>query len=147
MDMRREMREKVHAIINKYGSETILYVIVGGLTTLVNYAAFTIFINVFGVDLASSSIIGIGISILFAYVMNKRFVFRSKCRTRAELGLEFLKFTGSRVLTSLIEHYGLLFLVFKLGQHQQVAKIEAIVVVIILNYIISKFIVFSKTKK
>ena len=141
------MRSKFEKLYAKFGREAIAYVVAGTLTTAVNYALFTLFTSVFRVDIEISDIIAISVSILFAFFANKYFVFRSKCNTKFEAVLEFTKFIASRVVSMLVEHYGLLFFIRVFSQRSSVAKIEAMVFAIILNYFLSKLLVFNKKNK
>ena len=79
------------------------YIIVGGCTTLVNLITFTLMRGLFNINVNISNIISIIISILFAYITNKIFVFESHCLTIKELLSELFKFFGARLLTMVIE--------------------------------------------
>lgn len=120
------------------------YIIVGGCTTLVNLITFTVMRGLFNINVNISNVVSIIISILFAYVTNKVFVFESHCLTIKELLSELSKFFGARLLTMIIEVGGVFLLYDIIGQNEFVAKIEIQVIVLIANYIISKFFVFSK---
>ena len=100
--------------------------------------------NAWIVNVNISNVVSIIISILFAYVTNKVFVFESHCLTIKELLSELSKFFGARLLTMVIEVGGVFLLYDIIGQSEFVAKIEIQVIVLIANYIISKFFVFSK---
>ena len=126
------------------GGETVRYVIVGGLTTLVSYGLFELLWGVIGVDVTVSNVTSIIIAIIFAYVMNKLVVFRRRCDSLEELALEFLKFAGSRLFTMAIE-VGAVYIFYNiLGFNARLVKISAQIIVIILNYAISKAIVFKR---
>ena len=100
--------------------------------------------GLFNINVNISNIISIIISILFAYITNKIFVFESHCLTIKELLSELFKFFGARLLTMVIEVGGVFLLYDIIGQNEFVAKVEIQVIVLIANYIISKFFVFSK---
>jgi putative flippase GtrA len=120
--------------------------IVGGCTTFVNFALFTLLTEFLHYDVTVSNVISIAVSILFAYVTNKLFVFHNHCKHKADLMLEFSKFIGSRLTTMAVEVGGVLLFVNVLGQDSMIGKIETQVVVIAGNYFISKFLVFRKNK-
>ena len=126
------------------GGETIRYVIVGGLTTLVNFCIFALMTKIMNIDVTVSNVTSISVSILFAYVTNKLFVFRQRGKTGIVLFLEFLKFVGSRLFTMALEiGVVLLFVeVFKLDE--LVGKLASMFLVVIANYVISKAFVFRK---
>ena len=129
------------------GGETVRYVIIGGMTTLVNLGLFELLHRVLGVDVTVSNVTSIITSIIFAYFANKLVVFRWHCDTKKELALEFIKFVGSRAFTFFLE-VGAVYLFHNiLGFDATLVKVVATVIVIILNYLISKIIVFRKTKE
>jgi len=128
------------------GSETIRYIFVGALTTLVNFGIFELLCNVIGIGVTISNVTAIFISIVFAYVANKLVVFRQHSDSVFSLVLEFFKFVGSRLFTMALE-VGAVELFYKvLEQDARLGKIAAQILVIVVNYLISKFIVFRKKK-
>jgi len=124
------------------GAESIRYLVVGALTTFVNFGIFELLHSVLGVPVTISNITSISISIIFAYVANKLVVFRRRSDSVASLVLEFCKFVGSRLFTMALE-VGAVFLFHDiLAYDARLGKIAAQVLVIITNYFISKVIVF-----
>lgn len=143
--------------------ETILYLIFGVLTTLVNYVLFwlglklfteryTLIINVFCFLAAAT----------FAYVTNKLFVFESKSWRMSVLKKEIPAFFAARIFSFGLEEFGLWLckdvfrvgryeLVLRLGSHRlsvggiMIAKIVLSVVVVLLNYVFSKLYIFRKS--
>ena len=142
------MRNLLEKILKKIGgnvAEAIRYVIAGGLTTIVNLGTYYIFYNILGWDITLSNILSIILSILFAYVVNKIIVFRSHCSDVKTLFKEFCKFVGGRLLMMAVEIGGVYLLVNILKLHPMFGKICTQVIVIIGNYIVSKFLVFKHT--
>lgn len=144
-------------IIEKY-KEIITYVIFGVLTTVVNFAAFWLFTRILGdkLYLVNNAIAWI-ISVVFAYITNKLFVFESKSWNGKVIFKEILEFFLARIFSFLIEEGGLLLLVSLLKfdrfsfeifgfeiTGQLIAKVVLAVIVVILNYFFSKFIIFNK---
>jgi putative flippase GtrA len=124
------------------GGEKIRYLIVGGLTTLVNFSIFVLMHELCGIDETISNLVSIPASILFAYIANKLVVFRQQSESIKYLALEFIKFVGSRLFTMALE-VGIVFLFSNvLEWNATLGKVIAMIVVIILNYVISKVIVF-----
>ena len=76
--------EKIKELYNKY-KEILMYLIFGGLTTLVNIIGYFLLARVCKIDTVVSTVLALIISILFAYVTNKIFVFESKTNTKKEL--------------------------------------------------------------
>ena len=142
------MIEKIKALIVKY-RELIVYVIVGGLTTVVSWGCKFLWGAVFypGVTLpsvAQNTVLNIveNVSgILFAYFPNRKWVFQSK---DPDIGREFLGFVGSRLGTWGLSYVLNLLFVNVLHIDYRIATIIVAVVVVVGNYVISKFLVFKK---
>lgn len=147
-------------LIEKY-KELILYVIFGGLTTLVNFASFKIFNMILGEEhYLISNVIAWFISVIFAYITNKLFVFESRSWRLKIIGKEIFSFFAARVFSFAVEEFGLYALVDLMGfdRYQidifgfvlggkMISKIILAVIVVILNYFFSKLVVFRKKKK
>lgn len=126
--------------------ETILYVIFGVLTTLINIVVSTVLVKVFQVEGNLASTIGIIISILFAYFTNRKMVFNSTAETAKEKWIEFFKFILGRSFTMILEMAGVFLLYTVLGVEYVITKITITVIVVILNFFISKFFAFKNKK-
>lgn len=127
---------------NKY-KEVLLYLLFGGLTTIVNILTFYIFRKL-NVELYISNIIAWIISVLFAFITNKLFVFESKNKTKKENIKEITSFFGFRLL-SLVFDMGAMFLLINILKiNDLLSKIFANILVVILNYIFSKLFIFKK---
>ena len=131
--------------------ELILYFIFGVSTTTVNWIIYIFFLLF--LPLAVSNAMAWFLSVLFAFVVNKKYVFESKSTSIKQSIKEIVLFYAARVLSGAIDIFGLPFLIF-LGLDQQIFGIEGAVakailsfIGIMLNYIFSKFIIFRKTGK
>ena len=140
----RKITELFRGRLREIGGETVRYLIAGTMTTLVNYLLFTLMTEVMGIADTVSEVTAVSISILFAYVVNKFFVFRRRCETMGELFFEFVKFISSRLLTMALEVGAFLLFVNVFGQSGQIGKIGSQALAIIANYPLSKLIVFHK---
>lgn len=145
--------EKLMDIICKVVSaEVFFYLLFGVLTTVVNLVTLAIF-NRF-VDIMVSNIIAWVAAVVFAYVTNKLFVFESKSWKPAVLAKEIPSFAGARLLTLGIEELGLLVMIkwlhldvpLTIGPVGGEFIIKGIlaVIVVVLNYIFSKLLIFKK---
>ena len=142
------MIEKIKALCRKH-REILVYLIVGGLTTLVSWAAKFLF-NYFvyggaahpdGVQNTILSVVENAAGIAFAYPTNRKWVFQSKNpNILAEAG----SFVGSRLITMLLGWLLNLLFVNVLGVPMIISTIVASVFVVVGNYIISKLLVFRK---
>ena len=117
------------------------YLIVGGLTTLVSIVSFGLCSKAMNLDLITSNILSWICAVLFAYYTNRLFVFRSKNKNVIK---EFISFTGSRVLTLLLDTGLMVLMVKSMKIDELIAKILVQFIIVIANYIISKLIVFRK---
>ncbi len=145
--------EKIKELIKKFCTkEVILYAIFGVLTTIVNWGTFAFLTKVFvNLDKNIANAIAIIVAVLVAYITNKDLVFHSEAKGFNEKFKEFWKFIAGRALTMLLE-FGLdalLFLIPAVNSSslwQMIVKMFVTVIVIILNFFISKFFAFKKSK-
>ncbi|QWQ39111.1 GtrA family protein [Gemella sp. zg-570] len=121
----------------------INYIFFGVCTTLVNLVAYYILTRS-GMERAVANFISIALSILFAYVVNARYVFNSKAYGFKKIFYELSKFFTSRLFTMAVEILGVELLVW-IGFQDFIGKIFIQFIVIVINYLISKFIVFIKS--
>lgn len=140
--------------------EIIMYLIMGGATTGVNWVVYAIFVSLinsnmtafgFKVNVLISNIIAWILSVIFAYVTNKIFVFESYSWKVSFVLKELILFVSARLVTGIIEILGVPFLV-GLGLNQtvfglegMVSKVLVSVIVVILNYVFSKLFIFKKS--
>lgn len=144
-----KIKQKIKKICTK---EVISYIIFGVLTTLVNIVISFILKAIFNIDGNIASTIGIICSILFAYFTNRKWVFESKAREVKEKVIEFAKFILGRVFTMVVEIIGVYLLndiihmfygIFNDNIAYLTNKCIITVIVIILNFFISKFFAFK----
>lgn len=132
----------VGEIFTKY-KEQILYLVFGVLTTLVNFVVYYLLIAC-SLHYSISNAIAIAISILFAYITNKIYVFESVTKSFREALAEFLRFVGSRIASSIYDMLSMFILISLLSCNELLAKIVTGVIVVILNYILSKKFAFTQ---
>lgn len=140
---------RIKELIKKY-REIISYAIFGGLTTVINWVIYAALSLNEGISITvCNGIAWIG-AVLFAYVTNRIFVFQSKGKGLTALLKEIGLFFGSRIFTGIIEIAGPAFLIC-CGVTQEwfgirgfLAKMITSILVIVLNYILSKLLVFRK---
>ena len=153
------MMKMIKTLFIKY-KEILTYIIFGILTTLVNFFAFWIFTKIFGENLyLVNNAIAWVVGVVFAYVTNKHFVFESKSWDLKLITKEITGFLGARIFSFLLEEGGMFLFVSVLGfgeksltllgitvTGQFIVKILLAVIVVILNYVFSKFIIFKNKK-
>ena len=124
--------------------ELISYGFWGVATTLVNYAVYFLCTRVLTLDPLAANVIAWAVSVAFAYVVNKLFVFSSKSWERSVVLREAWQFVSARLFSGVLETAGIFLFVTLLHFHDSVVKIIAGIVVILLNYVLSKWVVFRK---
>lgn len=134
------MIKKLFGLYDKY-KEIVNYLIAGFLTTLVSIISYNLFR--FVVDYILSTILSWIVAVIFAYFINRVFVFRSKDK---RIIREAAKFIGCRLLTLGFEIVFMYVMIDLLKVNDRIAKIIVQFLVVILNYILSKLIAFRKKK-
>ncbi len=142
------LRKKIWSIYDKF-KELFNYIIVGALTTLVSLVSYFIFSRIMNIEKTIYFILANTLSwilsVAFAYITNKIFVFASKTKNKEAIK-EAIKFVSSRILTYLID-LALMFIFVKLIKiNNDTSKLIVQFVVLVLNYILSKLLVFKKEK-
>lgn len=130
---------------NKY-REVLLYLLFGGLTTLINIIAFY-FLRKVSVSLYTSNVVAWILSVLFAFVTNKVFVFESKNQKLKENIKEVVSFFAFRILSLIFDMAFMYVLVKLLTANEMISKVVSNIFVIILNYLFSKLFIFKKKKE
>ena len=120
----------------------ILYGIFGVTTTIINVVSYALFLFV-GINVQIAFVVSWLLAVIVAYLTNRVWVFNSGAVTKVELLREFISFMIARLATLVVEMVIIWFGVQLLNQDPIVWKIIDNIVVIILNYIISKLIVFK----
>lgn len=134
-------------------SEIFLYLYMGVLTTAVNIISFELIRNMLsGSSMGESMIWKVAeicafiIAVVFAFITNKLFVFKSYSINIMNIFSELGMFVGARLITEGINFFIMWFMIDKKGCDEFTTKVIASVIVIVLNYIFSKFIIFKKKK-
>lgn len=128
---------------NLFTREVILYGVFGILTTIINLAISYLLEN--KINGAIASAIGIIAAIIFAYFTNRKLVFNSEAVGFKENFREFLKFIAGRALTMIIEEGGVILFYNIMKMSFRPVKLSLTIIVIILNFFISKFFAFKHT--
>ncbi len=125
----------------------ILYLLFGALTTLVNIASYWLFAHPLALNTLISTILAWVVSVIFAFFTNKLIVFEARGNGVRRFLYELGAFLLARVATGALDVAIMLVFVDILHLNDIVIKIVSNVVVIILNYIVSKFIIFAKKRR
>lgn len=131
------------SFLNKY-KEILLYLLFGGLTTLVNIVVYLLCDDGFHWGTVASTIIAWFLSVVFAFVTNKLFVFESRSAALKTVFFEAVSFFGCRLFSGVLD-LGIMWLtVDLLHWNNLLMKVLSNILVIILNYIFSKLLIFRK---
>ena len=138
------MVKKIKELYFKY-KEIINYLFFGVLATFVSFATYFIFAKVFKIEEVTSNVISWICAVLFAYFTNKMFVFESKTSEKKELFKEMGKFFLARIISGITCDVGTFALMVKVFHiNDIISKFVTQVMVVIVNYLFSKLIIFKK---
>ncbi len=135
--------------IKQYGEvykEVIRYGVAGVATTVINIVVYKLCYDALGISNVVSNIIAWILSVLFAFVTNKIWVFESKSLKPSVLIKETITFFGCRLATGLLDLAIMYVTVDVMAYNSTLMKCISNVIVIVVNYVASKLIIFSKKK-
>ena len=138
--------DSVFKLFEKY-RDILIYLLFGALTTLVNFLIYFPLYNWISCSAAFSNAIAWVVAVAFAFLTNKPFAFQSNNWSAHILIPELIKFISCRIGSGLIETMSLWLLVDLLNWNGNWVKLAVSVLVVVLNYISSKWIVFNNKKK
>lgn len=127
-----------------WNNPVLKYIFFGGCATLVNLGSYYVLRLTTRLEVNVANTISVCIAILFAYFTNSRFVFESKAVLLKDKFSEFVKFVSARLVTMVIEVGGVWLMVDMLHINDYVSKFLIQFIVLALNYIFSKFLIFTK---
>ena len=133
-------------LMKKY-EELIMYIIVGVCTMIVSLVSYFIMANTLQMYYQAANIISWALAVEFAYVTNKKYVFKSPYTSVQATTKELVSFVSSRVASLLVEILSMFFFVQVCQIDDNIVKLMNQVLVTVLNYIFSKFWVFRKEKQ
>ncbi len=126
--------------------DIVLYIFFGGLTTVVSFVVFWFFVDVIPLDPLIANTISWVLAVAFAFFTNRVWVFNSPTETIPAFLKQLFLFYAGRLLSFGVETIIIWIFITKLGFNDLLIKLAATVIVLILNYIISKVIVFRGEK-
>ena len=125
-------------------TELVAYLFAGVATTVVNYVVYYIATRVFGLTTMPGTWVAWALAVAFGYVVNKIFVFKTHCPDMAALVREAVGFVTMRLMSLGAETVLMFLTVEVLHLNDLVMKLVINIVVIVLNYVFSKLIIFKK---
>ena len=136
------MKKNIEELIRKY-QDVLPYLIFGVLTTVVNIISYWFMAHLLYLGVMVSTVIAWILSVLFAYITNRTWVFHSKTRGTQEIFREIVSFFSCRLATGVIDWGCMLVFVDVLGWWDLGVKVAANITVIVLNYLASKLLIFK----
>jgi putative flippase GtrA len=133
-------------ILFKY-KQFLLYALFGGLTFVVSVMSYGFFCTLLAFNELFSNLLSWILAVSFAFFTNRIWVFQSPTNTSREFFHQLLKFFSSRLATLGVEEIILLLFVTIMHLPNMLVKIAAQIIVIILNYILSKKVIFTSKKE
>lgn len=127
---------------NKY-KEIINYLVFGVLTTVVNFVVYIGLTKGINVNEVLANVIAWIVSVIFAYITNKIYVFESETKSIKEIIKEFISFVACRLFSGILDIGSFYLFVTILKVNDILAKVVVSVLVVILNYIFSKIFIFK----
>ena len=137
------MAEKLKALFHKY-YDILAYLFFGVLTTVVNYLVYLPCCNILGWSAGLSNVVAWAVAVVFAFVTNKPFVFKSHDWSASVAWPEFRNFVGCRLGSGALETAIIFIFCDCLHWDKTWMKLFTSVLVVILNYVASKLLVFKK---
>lgn len=133
----------IKQLYEKY-KDVIPYAFFGVCTTIVNTVVY--YICAYPLDLAviPSTIIAWFFAVLFAYLTNRKWVFHSEAKTRSEIQKEVISFYACRIATGIVDWLCMYVFVDLMHLNDMIIKVGANILVIVLNYVASKLVIFKK---
>ena len=128
-----------HKFVNR---ETIAYAVAGAMTTLVNFISYEGLYRL-GLKNLSANALAWVIAVTFAYIVNKWNVFRSRSENTLDETVKVIKFFAARIVTLGIEQFGMYLFVEVLDIYRWFVKGSLMIIVIVVNYIFSKYYIFG----
>ena len=139
-----EVKKEERIEESKKHNELVSYLIFGVATTMVSMITYGVCNSAFEMHYLVSNVVSWILAVIFAYITNKMFVFRTRGMGFAQLKREISLFLGARVASLGIEELGLLVLIGFMEWDKMWAKLVMQVVIIVLNYVFSKLVIFKK---
>ena len=129
-----------------YNKHIVLYFVFGVLTTVVNLISFYIFAEILQIETIPATIWAWVVAVAFAFITNRLYVFESTAKTHAAILREAILFFIARLVTLGIEVFIMWLSVDVCGQNKLIWKVFCNIITIVVNYALSKAVVFSSSR-
>ncbi len=137
------MKQWISKIWNRY-QDLFWYCFFGGLTTIVNLVVYHIGTSLLGLHYAVANVMAWVLAVLFAYLTNRTWVFKSETKGIVGIAKEVISFFGFRVISLGMETLILFVMIDMFGVNEMLTKVIAQIFVVVSNYVFSKLIIFKQ---
>lgn len=137
---------KIIDLLRKY-RELLAYGIIGVSTTLLNFLLYYVMTRVLNIDYMVANVMAYLIALIYAFFTNKYIVFVSKSVSKAVIFHETISFFGMRLIAGILDSFLMYIGVDVLTINDSLTKIVVTLLIIIINYFVSKYMVFTKNKE
>lgn len=134
--------KNLFSLYSKY-KEVILYLFFGLLTTVVSISSYYLCSEILQLHYLISNIISWVFAVIFAYVTNRIWVFESNSKGIVLILKEIFTFVNCRLLSGIIDMVVMILLIDIMNINDLYSKIFTQVIVVVLNYVFSKLIIFK----
>lgn len=124
--------------------EMLLYVLFGGITTIISVFTFTIVYEFFSINEHVANVISWLLAVLFAFVTNRTWVFKDTLDNNSSVLVQAISFYAGRFATLVVEELIIFVFISKLNFNAVSVKVATQVIILVLNYLVSKFFVFRQ---
>lgn len=134
----------IYTIISNRYTEIILYLLFGGMTVLISVISFGFFYNIFNLTELVANAISWCIAVVFAFITNQKWVFKANTKEMNILKMQIIAFFAGRLFTFALEEVILFIFITQYKWDGIFVKSIAQIMVIMINYVVSKVWVFKK---
>lgn len=125
--------------------QELLYLLYGVLTTVINIFSYGFLTKALRVNYKTATLMAWLIAVIFAYFTNKKYVFKSQKKTLVDNMKELLTFFVFRIFSVIVDFFCMIFFVEGLKINDLISKVLTNILVVIFNFLVSKFIIFKQT--
>lgn len=133
----------IKELYKKY-SDLIPYLFFGVCTTIVNVGIYWLFSHLLKQKVMVSTVVAWVLAVFFAYITNRKWVFHSESSKPQEIFIEIVKFFSARIATGIVDWLCMFIFVDLINYNDVIIKALANVLVIFLNYVASRYVIFRK---
>lgn len=140
------MMQKLRELYGKYG-DIVRYLIIGALTTAIDLISFYVLHTLLGIHYSIAKVLCWILAVIFSFWGNKVVVFRTKSENARALLREAVSFVGTRLASLVVSLLLMALLVEVVGISENIANLICNIIVVIMNYVLGRLLVFKPEQK